>query len=413
MGFFSQLKKGLKNQMASQMPVLKPGMTVDRTQPQQSRFAPQVPKQPSIPAVLNRPSAPILNKEGITSLPQENLNLDFLKRLPKNMMPNLDFSSLPKVSQDPLNIPEGFGVEQDRNTGQYYYLQQLTPEQKAENRIPERREISYDTPNMMDNMQFSPQFGGMVPGYADGVGPAEKQKQESIGRRSRRGPPLSAFQGLPSIPGLFSNDKLSERRSREDMGKFLNTPNQQMFGLENQIQRFYNIYEMAVRNNNQEMADFAQEKIDNLTNQKINIGAEQGDRQRREDINRPPPLNLDIPELFGEGGEASSFPDLSGDGKTTFKDVLIGRGVDFKAAGGETVLTAPRLPARSKGSSDADRFFASYVSNPIEDESFRRSSIQDELLALLEESEGNLSNQDLMMIQNMLDQGNNQPYQMV
>jgi hypothetical protein len=210
MGFFSQLKKGLKNQMASQMPVL---------------------------------------KQGITSLPQENLNLDFLKRLPKNMMPNLDFSSLPKVSQDPLNIPKGFGVEQDRNTGQYYYLQQLTPEQKAENRIPERREISYDTPNMMDNMQFSPQFGGMVPGYADGVGPAEKQKQESIGRRSRRGPPLSAFQGLPSIPGLFSNDKLSERRSREDMGKFLNTPNQQMFGLENQIQRFYNIYEMAVRNN--------------------------------------------------------------------------------------------------------------------------------------------------------------------
>jgi hypothetical protein len=119
--------------------------------------------------------------------------------------------------------------------------------------------------------------------------------------------------------------------------------------------------------------------------------------------------------LMAGGGEADSddFPDLSGDGKTTFKDVLIGRGVDFKAAGGETVVTAPRLPARSKGSSDADRFFASYVNNPIEDESFRRSSIQDELLALLEESEGNLSNQDLMMIQNMLDQGNNQPYRMV
>jgi hypothetical protein len=36
---------------------------------------------------------------------------------------------------------------------------------------------------------------------------------------------------------------------------------------------------------------------------------------------------------FEKGGKA--FPDLSGDGKTTFKDVLIGRGVIKKAKGGQ------------------------------------------------------------------------------
>lgn len=49
-------------------------------------------------------------KQGITSLPQQNLNLEFLNSLPKNMMPNVDFSSLPQASQDTSNIPEGFGV---------------------------------------------------------------------------------------------------------------------------------------------------------------------------------------------------------------------------------------------------------------------------------------------------------------
>jgi hypothetical protein len=36
---------------------------------------------------------------------------------------------------------------------------------------------------------------------------------------------------------------------------------------------------------------------------------------------------------FEKGGKA--FPDLSGDNKTTFKDILIGRGVIKKAKGGQ------------------------------------------------------------------------------
>jgi hypothetical protein len=51
--------------------------------------------------------------------------------------------------------------------------------------------------------------------------------------------------------------------------------------------------------------------------------------------------------LFGEGGEADSddFPDLSGDGETTFKDVLIGRGVDLKANVGEMMVEETEMMA--------------------------------------------------------------------
>jgi hypothetical protein len=51
--------------------------------------------------------------------------------------------------------------------------------------------------------------------------------------------------------------------------------------------------------------------------------------------------------LMAGGGEADSddFPDLSGDGETTFKDVLIGRGVDLKANGGEMMVEETEMMA--------------------------------------------------------------------
>jgi hypothetical protein len=52
------------------------------------------------------------------------------------------------------------------------------------------------------------------------------------------------------------------------------------------------------------------------------------------------------PQLAG-GGEA--FPDLSGDGETTFKDVLIGRGVDLKAEGGEMMTQENEIDAMLGG----------------------------------------------------------------
>jgi len=56
--------------------------------------------------------------------------------------------------------------------------------------------------------------------------------------------------------------------------------------------------------------------------------------------------NMGRPQLAG-GGEA--FPDLSGDGETTFKDVLIGRGVDLKAEGGEMMTQENEIDAMLGG----------------------------------------------------------------
>jgi hypothetical protein len=51
--------------------------------------------------------------------------------------------------------------------------------------------------------------------------------------------------------------------------------------------------------------------------------------------------------LMAEGGEADldDFPDFSGDKKITFKDVLIGRGVDLKAEGGEMMMEETEMMA--------------------------------------------------------------------
>ena len=148
MGFFRNLSGVMKKQMRNPNP--------------QSQMMPLPPQSQMMP----------LPNQGITSLPQQNLNLEFLNSLPKNMMPNVDFSSLPQASQNTSNIPKGFGVEQNKRTGEEYFLQQLTPEQKAQNMIPERRDISYDTQDIMGNIQFGPgnQFGGNLPGYAAGLG---------------------------------------------------------------------------------------------------------------------------------------------------------------------------------------------------------------------------------------------------
>ena len=53
---------------------------------------------------------------------------------------------------------------------------------------------------------------------------------------------------------------------------------------------------------------------------------------------------------FKKGGKA--FPDLTGDGKVTFKDILKGRGVIKKAHGGKIkkadMMTA-KMPEKKKG----------------------------------------------------------------
>jgi hypothetical protein len=54
---------------------------------------------------------------------------------------------------------------------------------------------------------------------------------------------------------------------------------------------------------------------------------------------------------YAEGGEADSndFPDLSGDGQITRKDILIGQGVKFKAEGGEMMMEGNEINAMLGG----------------------------------------------------------------
>ena len=464
MGFFRNLKGVMKNQMRNPNP--------------QSQMMP-------------------LPKQGITSLPQQNLNLEFLNSLPKNMMPNVDFSSLPQASQDTSNIPEGFGVEQNRRTGEEYFLQQLTPEQKAQNMIPERRNISYDTQDMMGDIQFGPgnQFGGNLPGYAagqlvkagiaslGGLGRAKNLKdipyQGMIGTKAglgsgkfttgqpgqllaaargasindnlRRG--TEAAVGALGVGAIDATQGFSEEASRRNM--MFNSPEQFGKDLAGLKIGFDQVMQIAT-NKAQEIGDVTGEYVDRVSraygeemeNRRMQeIDAQQGMqpfslltgpdmplRQQRMiesgigqmemlpsselQVNMgdtPVRQEMDMLPEYSKGGPSnSSFPDLTGDGELTYKDILVGRGVDFKYAGGETTVTAPRLPQSSgRTVSDADRFLASYVNNPIEDESNRRKSVQEELQELLQTSGQTLSEQDLMMIQNMMDQGERQPYQMV
>ena len=62
-------------------------------------------------------------------------------------------------------------------------------------------------------------------------------------------------------------------------------------------------------------------------------------RKKREQISVKPKKELPIP-MNAKGGsisklKAGGFPDLSGDGKVTQKDILMGRGVVKKAMGGQ------------------------------------------------------------------------------
>jgi len=465
MGFFRNLKGVMKNQI----------------------------KGKAFPKIQNFPK---IQKQGITSLPQQNLNLEFLNSLPKNIMPNVDFSSLPQASQDTSNMPEGFGVEQDRRTGEEYFLQQLTPEQKAQNMLPERRNISYDTQDMMGDIQFGPgnQFGGNVPGYAGGLGVSLARGLGSLGRAKnlkdipyqgmigtkaglgsgkftvgqpgqlvagargasindslRRG--TEAAVGALGVGAIDATQGFSEDASRKNM--MFNSPEQfgkDLAGLKIGLDQVIQI----ASNKAQEIGDATGEYIERVrqsysqemeNNRMQEIDAQQGIKPfsflmgpdmplrqhkemlpRRQQMEMLPSSELQVnmgdtpvsqetdmlPEYSKGGPSNSSFPDLTGDGELTYKDILVGRGVDFKYAGGETTVTAPRLPQSSRGTvSNADRFLASYVNNPIEDESNRRKSLQEELQELLQTSGQTLSDQDLMMIQNMMDQGERQPYQMV
>ena len=89
-------------------------------------------------------------------MPQQNL--DFLSRLPKIMMPNLDFSNLPQMAGNPnIPAPDGYELRED-DKGMNYFREQLSPEDQAQNMLPRR----LDVPSQDFNLQ------NIRPGYAVG-----------------------------------------------------------------------------------------------------------------------------------------------------------------------------------------------------------------------------------------------------
>ena len=107
-------------------------------------------KRPSSPRPIRQPTRPGLlsrapKKLGIPSLPQ---NLDFLSRLPPNMMPEVDFSNLPQMAGNP-NIPAPDGYElRENEKGMNYFREQLSPEDQAQNMLPRRLDIPFQDFNL-------------------------------------------------------------------------------------------------------------------------------------------------------------------------------------------------------------------------------------------------------------------------
>ena len=71
------------------------------------------------------------------------------------------------------------------------------------------------------------------------------------------------------------------------------------------------------------------------------------DKKKNPGLAKLPPKVRNKMGYMKEGGEAKKFPDLSGDGKVTMKDVLMGRGVIKKKSGG-MVLEIGLRPASEK-----------------------------------------------------------------
>ena len=151
------------------------------------------------------------------------------------------------------------------------------------------------------------------------------------------------------------------------------SPEGQMFAIESEIKNMMKDYEVAVRSGDNQRAQMIADQVGKLEKMKIEIQSkfvsEEGD---------PMGMNLSMPSIYNyrlrkssirdmdmiqnsgmmqddpnyaermmqmlkgvrgnyaEGGESSTFPDLTGDGQVTQADILKGRGVEF-AEGGEAI----------------------------------------------------------------------------
>jgi hypothetical protein len=145
-------------------PVLNPGniggnLGSDFRAPQieDMRFRGRAPqKKGGLGGLFRKLQEQIKNQQRPQQMPQQNL--DFLSRLPQNMMPQVDFSNLPQMSGNPnIPAPDGYELREDEK-GMNYFREQLSPEDQAQNMLPRRLDVPFQNFNLQN----------MRPGYFDG-----------------------------------------------------------------------------------------------------------------------------------------------------------------------------------------------------------------------------------------------------
>jgi hypothetical protein len=210
-------------------PVLNPGniggnLGSDFRAPQieDMRFRGRAPqKQGGLGGLFRKLQEQIKNQQRPQQMPQQNL--DFLSRLPQNMMPQVDFSNLPQMSGNPnIPAPDGYELREDEK-GMNYFREQLSPEDQAQNMLPRRLDVPFQDFNLQN----------MRPGFFDG-------RDVNI--------------------------------DDGGMVDFLNSnPEQVLFGIENRIGILQNQLQEAESNRDRESYDMIVQEINNADAQRIEI----------------------------------------------------------------------------------------------------------------------------------------------
>jgi hypothetical protein len=210
-------------------PVLNPGniggnLGSDFRAPQieDMRFRGRAPqKKGGLGGLFRKLQEQIKNQQRPQQMPQQNL--DFLSRLPQNMMPQVDFSNLPQMSGNPnIPAPDGYELREDEK-GMNYFREQLSPEDQAQNMLPRRLDVPFQDFNLQN----------MRPGFFEG-------RDVNI--------------------------------DDGGMVDFLNSnPEQVLFGIENRIGILQNQLEEAKANRDRESFDMIVQEINNADAQRIEI----------------------------------------------------------------------------------------------------------------------------------------------
>jgi hypothetical protein len=248
-------------------PVLNPGniggnLGSDFRAPQieDMRFRGRAPqKQGGIGGLFRKLQEQIKNQQRPQQMPQQNL--DFLSRLPQNMMPQVDFSNLPQMSGNPnIPAPDGYELREDEK-GMNYFREQLSPEDQAQNMLPRRLDVPFQDFNLK-NMRPG-FFGGRDVNIDDG-----------------------------------------------GMVDFLNSnPEQVLFGIENRIGILQNQLEEAKANRDRESFDMIVQEINDADAQRIEIMNSMNPRVDRMEAGRGRNLSNRDREILGETGRTISDMD--------------------------------------------------------------------------------------------------------